>query len=198
MSRHTLLLCAAVIAAAQQVEPVYRTGVELVQVDVVVRNDKGPIKGLTKDDFTIQDKGKQQTIALFSMNERDAAPAAAATPLPPSVSSNRINAEGVGAVSPTGILFDHINILEQQSGNPKQQHQWRRAQRTGHRCAGPRRPSGSGVAGLRLKGNQHVALYSLFKDITLVRDFTEDTPPLIEAAKRALAMPPKAGAIPAQ
>ena len=197
MSRHTLLLCAAVIAAAQQVEPVYRTGVELVQVDVVVRNDKGPIKGLTKDDFTIQDKGKQQTIALFSMNERDAAPAAAATPLPPSVSSNRINAEGVGAVSPTVILFDHINILEQQSGNPNNS------------------TSGGGLSGLgtgaqaragrqvlellaSLKGNQHVALYSLFKDITLVRDFTEDTPPLIEAAKRALAMPPKAGATPAE
>ena len=69
MSRHTLWLCAAVVAAAQQVEPVYRVGAELVQVDVVVRNDKGPVKGLTKDDFTIQDKGKVQTISLFAMNE---------------------------------------------------------------------------------------------------------------------------------
>ena len=118
MSLHTLLLCAAVIAAAQQVEPVYRTGAQLVQVDVVVRNDKGLVKGLTKDDFTIQDKGKAQTIALFAMNETGAAPASNPTPLPPGVASNRISASGESAQSATVILFDRLNILEGRPATP--------------------------------------------------------------------------------
>ena len=116
MSRRLLLLCAAVFAAAQQVEPVYRAGTQLVQVDVVVRNDKGPVKDLTKDDFTLQDKGKAQTIAVFAMNERGGDTAKAA-PLPPNVASNRINSSGETAKTATVILFDRINILEPQSSN---------------------------------------------------------------------------------
>ena len=112
MSRRMLLLFAAVFAAAQQVEPVYRTGTQLVQVDVVVRNDKGPVKGLTKDDFTLLDKGKPQTIAVFAMNERGGDTAKAA-PLPPNVVSNRINSSGAERAEPaTVILFDRLNILE--------------------------------------------------------------------------------------
>jgi hypothetical protein len=39
----------------------------LVEVDVVVRDKKGPVQGLTKADFTLQDDGKKQTIELFSV-----------------------------------------------------------------------------------------------------------------------------------
>ena len=116
MSRRMLLLCAAVAAAAQQVEPVYRVGAELVQVDVVVRNDKGPVKGLTKDDFTIQDKGKPQAIAVFAINERGS-DTGKATPLPPNVGSNRISSSGETAKAATVILFDRINILEPSSNS---------------------------------------------------------------------------------
>ncbi len=195
MSRHTLLLCAAVIAAAQQVEPVYRTGAELVQVDVVVRNDKGPVKGLTKDDFTLQDKGKTQPIAVFAMNERGAA-AGKATPLPPNVASNRINSSGDSTQTATVILFDRINILESQTSN------------TNTNSGGALSGLGAGAqarAGRQLlellaslKGTESIALYSLFQDLTVVRDFTEDSAPLIEAAKRAIASPQKTGATPAE
>jgi VWFA-related protein len=196
MSRHTLLLCAAVIAAAQQVEPVFRTGVQLVQVDVVVRNDKGPIKGLTKDDFTLQDKGKPQTISLFAMNETGTAPATQPTPLPPGVSSNRINSDGAGAQSATVILFDRINILEGQTSS------------TNTNSGGALSGLGSGAqarAGRQvlellasLKPSEQVGLYSLFQDITVVRDFTQGSEPLIAAAKRAIASPQQTGATPAE
>jgi VWFA-related protein len=189
-----LLFGVAVLAAAQQVEPVYRTGTQLVQVDVVVRNDKGPIKGLTKDDFTIQDKGKPQTIAVFAMNEQ-AGDTAKATPLPPGVASNRINTSGDSAQTATVILFDRLNILEPQTGT------------TGN-SGGALSGLGSGAqarAGRQvleslasMKGTEHVALYSLFQDLTVVRDFTESSEPLIEAAKRAIASPQKAGATPAE
>ncbi len=84
MSRRMLLLSVAVAAAAQQTEPVYRSGAQLVEVDVVVHNDKGPVKDLTKDDFTLQDKGKPQAIAVFAMNEKGGDDGKA-TPLPAGV-----------------------------------------------------------------------------------------------------------------
>ena len=42
--------------AIGQVQPTFRVGTRLVQLDVVVLNDKTPVRGLTKDDFTLQDK----------------------------------------------------------------------------------------------------------------------------------------------
>jgi len=192
MSGRFVLLFAAVIAMAQQVEPVYRTGAELVQVDVVVRNDKGPVKGLTKDDFILQDKGKPQTIAVFAMNEAGENSDAKANPLPANVGSNRINANGEKVHGATVILFDRINILEGTGASSN----------TGGALsglsAGAQSRASRQILSLlaSLEPNRKVGLYSLFQDITVVRDFNEDSAPLIEAAKRALATPPKTGATP--
>jgi len=51
MLRWLALLLLAASAIAQ--ESIYRTGARLVTVDVTVRNSQGPVKGLTKDDFTV-------------------------------------------------------------------------------------------------------------------------------------------------
>jgi VWFA-related protein len=46
--------------------PTFRTGVNLVRVDVIVADDKGhPVIDLTKEDFEIVEDGRQQTIDLF-------------------------------------------------------------------------------------------------------------------------------------
>jgi VWFA-related protein len=56
-------MCAA---PAPQV-PVFRTGIDLVQLDVsVLDKDRQPVRGLTAADFTILEDGKPQTIAAFS------------------------------------------------------------------------------------------------------------------------------------
>ena len=81
MSKLITLLCCAGLAAAQ-VQPVFRVGTRLVTVDVLVRTDKGAVKSLTKDDFTIQDKGKNQTIAVFAMTEAAGSPGAKPEALP--------------------------------------------------------------------------------------------------------------------
>jgi VWFA-related protein len=53
-------------ALAQQTGPVFRTTTNLVIVNVFVRDRSGKdIIGLTKDDFTILEDGKPQTIAIF-------------------------------------------------------------------------------------------------------------------------------------
>jgi hypothetical protein len=107
MLRWLALLLLAASAIAQ--EPIYRTGARLVTVDVTVRNSQGPVKGLTKDDFTVQDKGKPQTIAVFAMTD-SAATAVKGDPLPPGVVSKSGKATGEAPRAATVILFDRLNI----------------------------------------------------------------------------------------
>ncbi|MGH9410698.1 MAG: VWA domain-containing protein, partial [Vicinamibacterales bacterium] len=77
-----LVLSATATAARRQSQqrPVFRSNVEVVQVDVVVVDKDGnPVRGLTQSDFTISDRGKTQPIATFEEVshpvERDVAPA---------------------------------------------------------------------------------------------------------------------------
>lgn len=57
---------AAVLSAQQQQQPVFRTGVDLVQVDAVVTGDDGrPVGGLTAADFAIYENDRRQTITDF-------------------------------------------------------------------------------------------------------------------------------------
>src|SRR5712691_3280649 len=74
-------LCALLVAApasahapaqapppAKQEPPVLRVTTHLVQVSVIVQDKKGePVAGLTKDDFSILDRGQPQTISTFSV-----------------------------------------------------------------------------------------------------------------------------------
>jgi len=56
----------------QQQAPVFKGGVELVQVDVVVRDQSGlPIHGLAAEDFVILDRGKPVQVATFKAVRRD-------------------------------------------------------------------------------------------------------------------------------
>ena len=81
MSKWIAVLCAAAVASGQST-PTFQVGTRLVTVDVLVRSEKGgAVRGLTKDDFTLQDKGKTQTIAVFSVTDTNSAPAAKSEPL---------------------------------------------------------------------------------------------------------------------
>jgi len=52
---------------ANQQLPTFRTGIDVVQLDVTVLDkDRHPVRGLTADDFTILDKGRPQPIVAFS------------------------------------------------------------------------------------------------------------------------------------
>jgi VWFA-related protein len=54
-------------AASQPQRPVFRTGVNYVEVDANVSDSKGEfVTGLTKDDFTVVEDGKVQTVSVFS------------------------------------------------------------------------------------------------------------------------------------
>jgi VWFA-related protein len=108
----------AMAAAGQQDTsgPTFSAATKLVEVDVVARSKDGPATGLSKEDFTLLDNGKQQKIAFFSVrSNRVSAPAAgpAAVPLPPGAVSNRLERGGEAAGSITGnttvLLIDQVN-----------------------------------------------------------------------------------------
>jgi hypothetical protein len=95
----TALLLGSSSAAPQ--EPTFSAGTRLVQVDTVVRNSKGPVSGLTKEDFAVLDSGKPRKIAVFSVQSARSSVATAA-PLPAGAASNRLNSRGE---TPTGATI---------------------------------------------------------------------------------------------
>ena len=74
-----------------QQPPVFRSGVDLVQIDVVVLDADGqPVRGLTKDDFTLFDRSVKQEIATFAAKSHERPPADPfPAPLPLDVADNR-------------------------------------------------------------------------------------------------------------
>jgi VWFA-related protein len=134
-----------------------------VQVDVVVRTDKNAVRGLTKDDFTVQDKGKTQNIAVFAVTEKAGAGAKGPV-LPPNVASNRMNNQGETSQTATVILFDRLNTPE---------------------------PADQANARTRilallhsLKPTDKVAFYSLWDNLSVVQEFMDSAEPLAQAASR--------------
>jgi hypothetical protein len=61
-----IVLSSAVVLAAQAL-PQFRSGVELVQIDVtVLDNQRRPLTGLTASDFTVLDDGVETPIRAFT------------------------------------------------------------------------------------------------------------------------------------
>src|SRR3984957_3343880 len=133
-----LFIGAACFAAAQDTHhrdtqhedpAIFRSGTRLVEVDVVVRDRNGPVKGLTKDDFTLFDckasersvprpfspcKGKRQPLDVFREVDTLTSPGTAppltpAISLPPGVFSNRVYSDGKPLASATVLIFDQLN-----------------------------------------------------------------------------------------
>jgi hypothetical protein len=62
----------------------FRSTSELVLVNVVVRDKDGtPVKGLTRDDFTVLEDGKPQAVSTFDYEDIPAGMAAASNAGPP-------------------------------------------------------------------------------------------------------------------
>lgn len=83
------LLCASSASQQQQSDYVFRTGSELVLVNVTVRDKSGKfVQGLKPENFTILEDNKPQKVISFDVENVDAVPAtdvAQAQPLPETV-----------------------------------------------------------------------------------------------------------------
>lgn len=61
-----MTLAVASAAAQPQSQPTFRSGTELVRLDVLVTSNKGPIAGLTATDFEVKDAGVVQKVQAIS------------------------------------------------------------------------------------------------------------------------------------
>jgi VWFA-related protein len=156
----TLVLLAGMAAAQAPPAP---SGPRMILLDVRVTNDQGPVRGLTKDDFILQDKGKKQTLAVFEVTE--AGRLSMGAPLPAGVASNRLDSKGQVQNTATIVLYDRIN-----SGAEDQAFVRAQILRL--------------LAGL--KEDDRVGFYSLGFTLKMVRDFNEDAGPLAKAAQALL------------
>jgi len=109
VKRAIALLGVATLAAAQNRTPelLNRSKNRIVLVDVLVRNKTAAIKGLTKEDFILTDKGKEEAIDVFTATS--ARFTDAVSPPSPGVGTNRVNWRGAPVQSVSVILFDRIN-----------------------------------------------------------------------------------------
>ena len=157
------------VALNAQEQPVIHVNTRLVEVEVVVRGKSGPVSGLTKQDFTLLDKGKPQEIAVFSVKSKSNSTAAVVPP-PPGVVSNRLTGpapSGSGDASagvPEGatvLLVDRLNTAFENQPYLRQQML--------HVLAS-------------LKQESPIAVYILGRDLSVAYDFTGDPGRLIRAA----------------
>ncbi|HKW89559.1 MAG TPA: VWA domain-containing protein [Candidatus Acidoferrales bacterium] len=104
----------ASLTVAQNVPqtPKLRVTTRLVQIDVIVRDRKGPVENLTKDDFAIFDRGKPRAIGLFAVESAESAKVSTPpAPLPPNTFTDLPQYQAATARSITVILLDNLNTL---------------------------------------------------------------------------------------
>ena len=114
----TILFAGALTAVAFQSNPhageagagpIFRVGTKVVEVDVVARDKKHPVAGLSKEDFTLLDNGQAQQIAFFSMRNirsATAVPEAGPKAVAAGTFSNRPAADD--AATHTVLLLDQL------------------------------------------------------------------------------------------
>jgi len=114
-----LVLAATAVPVGQQAPqtpptPVFKSSVNLILVDVVVRDKNGaPVKGLTIDDFDLLEDGMRQRIITFASEEITGSPAplttmptlagAAATPAAPGGAAARNSPAGAAATTKSDV-----------------------------------------------------------------------------------------------
>jgi VWFA-related protein len=148
--------------ATQPPPPTIRASTHLVLVDVVVTDKKGdPVRGLTQDDFAVEEKGKKQKIAFFS--NPDSAKQSEIPELAPGVYTNKPEFRSTGGPV-TAILLDAANTpFQDQSYARFQMLKYVREQ---------------------LKPGQRIGIFTLTDSLGVLQDFTGDTGLLIDALQK--------------
>jgi len=171
-----LLMLAAIAFAGSlgtQDTTVFHTDAHLVQVNVIVRDKRGPVTDLSQSDFILSDRGKPRAISVFSVHKRAATPSApvqTAPPVPANTFSNRRVREGADApASVTMILLDRLNTLLNTSISDQEQTP---LFNVGQALEAGKQHLLKFIDELDPK--ERVAIYSLGHSMTVLSDFTGD------------------------
>lgn len=151
-------------AVAEPPVPTIRVNTRLVLVDVVV-SDKAnePVHGLKAEDFTLQEKGKNQKIAFFASATEKKAQATAVPALPPGIYSNQPEYRSPGGPISV-IVLDAVNTpFKDQAYARLQMLQFVRD---------------------HYNSGQRTAVLTLTNSLNILQDFTGDPEALLEALKK--------------
>ncbi|HXT73677.1 MAG TPA: VWA domain-containing protein [Candidatus Angelobacter sp.] len=127
MRRFTILLVLVLVPLAlasqdSQRTPQIRVAARLVEVGVIVRDKNGPVAGLTKEDFTVLDRGKPQKISIFSADAAASAQQPPQQPLPQNTFSDLPQYGATAPRSVTVVLLDNLNTLYGSVAQSKYEH----------------------------------------------------------------------------
>jgi VWFA-related protein len=148
--------------------PEFRANTHLVEINVLVRDSKGPVANLTKDDFVVTDKGKPQKISVFSVATAAPGGQERQAPLPANTFSNRA-AAAANPNSVTIVLLDRLNTLNTgNTGAFESRPTWL----DDHALAYAKEHLIDFVKGMDSK--DRVAIYSLAQSLGVLSDFTND------------------------
>lgn len=151
-------------AASQQPPPVtIRVNTRVVLVDVVVTDKQGkPITGLSRENFTVEEKGKKQKIAFFS-SPQEAQKQAEPPQLGPGIYTNKPEYRSPGGPV-TAILLDAANTpFRDQAYARLQMLKYVREQ---------------------LKPGQRIGVFTLTDSLGVLQDFTSDPQVLVAALQK--------------
>ena len=154
----TLVLAVATVSSQ---ETIFRTTTRLIQVNVIVLDKKGkPVLDLKKEDFTLLDKGKPQTISAFSVEQKRIG-----KPMPKLQPGFYTNLTNSGGSTPnlTVILIDSLNT------------QW-----------GDQSVARQHIIKFleQIKPEDRVALMILGRQLRVLHSFTDDRESLLKAVKK--------------
>lgn len=140
--------------------PTIRVSTHLVLVDVVVTDKQGkPITGLKADDFSVQEKGKNQKVAFFSTPE-DIAKLSNPPELGPGIYSNKPEFRSTGKPI-TILLLDAVNTpFRDQAYSRQQMLKYVREQ---------------------MKPDERIGVFALTDSLRVLQDFTSDPQVLMAA-----------------
>jgi VWFA-related protein len=166
VSSLAFVICAPMRPQQSIGDSVLRITTRVVNINVVVTDRQGnPVKGLTKDDFTVLDAGQAQKISFFTAVNNEQ-PFAAAVPSgvrpdPNTYTNTLVN--GGADPSVTILLFDTLNS------------RWT--------------SQGYALNCLRklvrqLDPQDHIGIYVLGEDLTVVHEFSRDATDLAAAIRR--------------
>jgi len=99
-------------AASEQTTPVFRTTVRRVVLDVVVTDSAGkPVRGLTQEDFTVEEDGKPQQVLSFDANGFNPGMDYLPPKLPPEPPNTFVNLPPTPEKGPLYVLlYDLVNM----------------------------------------------------------------------------------------
>lgn len=159
--------------------PEIRVSSRLVQIDVIVRDKNGPVSNLTKNDFALLDRGKPQTISIFSADAALAGQQPPERPLPPNTFSDLPHYGAVVPRSVTIVLLDNLNTLYSSVAQSKYEHSPYWVEDLALQNAKTHLTEFI----KQLQPQDRVAIYSLSHSLNVLCDFTSDRDELLTILK---------------